>query len=314
MSGHFWATMTANRKSEDSLMVRYPSPRTSIGLPVYNGERYLAAAIESLLAQTYSDFELIISDNASTDGTEEICRTFVKLDSRIKYHRSKVNHGAALNFNRAFELSRGHYFKWAAHDDLQHQSFLQRCISVLEQDPSVVLCFTGTQFIDDEGMPIREYKFPVDVNSATRRELFLLYAGGGHIVHEIFGVIRAEALRTSPLIGGYVGSDLVLLAALALRGRFHQVPEILFEHREHKGRSARSTGGARGYARWFDPSKSARFVMPHWRRMLENTSSVVRAPLQWREKARLITDIGRAARWNSRTLVAEILQLVRPGG
>jgi hypothetical protein len=163
-------------------------------------------------------------------------------------------------------------------------------------------------------MPIREYKFPIDVNSASRRELFLVYAGGGHIVHEIFGVFRAEALRTSPLIGSYVGSDLVLLAALALRGRFQQIPEILFEHREHKGRSARSTGGARGYARWFDPSRSARFVMPHWRRMLENTSSVVRAPLKLREKAELISDIGRAARWNGRTLVAEVLQVVRPGG
>jgi glycosyltransferase involved in cell wall biosynthesis len=273
----------------------------------------LDAAIESLLAQTYSDFELIISDNASTDGTEEICQSFVKLDSRIQYRRSEVNRGAAWNFNRAFQLSRGYYFKWAAHDDLQHPWFLQRCVSVLEQDPSVVLSFSRTQFIDDDGMPIREYKFPVDVNSASRRELFLVYAGGGHIVHEIFGVIRAEALRASPLIGSYVGSDLVLLAALALRGRFHQVPEVLFEHREHKGRSARSTGGARGYARWFDPARSARFVMPHWRRMFENTSSVVRAPLQLKEKAQLMSDIGRAARWNGRTLVAEVLQIVRPG-
>ena len=93
-------------------------PRVSIGLPVYNGENYMAAAIDSLLAQTFTDFELIISDNASTDATEQICRDYAHRDGRIRYYREEVNRGAAWNFTHTFELARGEYFKWHAHDDL----------------------------------------------------------------------------------------------------------------------------------------------------------------------------------------------------
>src|SRR3954470_1068595 len=93
-------------------------PRVSIGLPVYNGQRFLAPAVSSLLAQTFADFELVICDNASTDDTEAICRRFAERDPRVRYHRNEQNVGAAPNFNRALALSTGQYFKWAAHDDL----------------------------------------------------------------------------------------------------------------------------------------------------------------------------------------------------
>jgi glycosyltransferase involved in cell wall biosynthesis len=286
-------------------------PRVSIGLPVYNGDRFLAATIESLLEQTYKDFELILADNASTDGTEDICREYARRDPRVQYHRSEVNLGAAWNFNRSFHLARGEYFKWAAHDDLHHPQFVDRCVQVLDRDASVILCFTRTEFIDGEGRSLGEYRFPVDVNTADRRALFLVYAAGGHIVHEIFGVIRTQALRESPLIGRFVGSDHVLLGTLALRGRFHQVPELLFQHREHEGRSTRSTGGARGYTQWFDPSRTDRFVMPHWRRVFENARSILNAPLEPRDKAASFWDLCRAMNWNRRALGAELRRLGR---
>ena len=120
-----------------------PTPRVSIGLPVYNGERFLARAIDSLLAQDFVDFELVISDNASTDGTGEISRDYAARDPRIRYHRNERNIGAVGNFNRTLDLASGEYFKWAAHDDWCAPQFLGRCVEVLDDDPSTVLCFTA---------------------------------------------------------------------------------------------------------------------------------------------------------------------------
>src|SRR6267142_5432239 len=92
-------------------------PKVSVGLPVYNGEKYLPNTLKRLLEQDFEDFELIVSDNASTDGTPEICRMFAEQDPRVHYVRNEANIGLAANHNRTFELSRGELFKWAAHDD-----------------------------------------------------------------------------------------------------------------------------------------------------------------------------------------------------
>lgn len=285
-------------------------PRLSIGLPVYNGERFLAETIESLLGQTFGDFELIISDNASTDSTRSICERYAAKDSRIRYLRSDVNAGAARNFNRTAELARGQYFKWAAHDDLHAPQFIERCVDIMDGHPDVVLCFSRTEFIDDDGKTLREYPFPVNLGTYSRKELFLLYASGGHIVHEIFGVIRLEALRRTPLIGRYVGSDLVLLGILSLRGRFWQIPEILFYHREHPGRSTLATGGVQAFTRWYDSTRSGRFVLPHWRRIFENTRSVLRADIDLGGKLECLWQICRAANWNRAALKNDLRQLL----
>jgi glycosyltransferase involved in cell wall biosynthesis len=130
-------------------VLRSGKSKVSIGLPVFNGENYLEAAVDSILAQTFKDFELIISDNASTDRTQEICQRYCGRDSRVRYFRSEQNHGAAWNFNRVFELASGEYFKWAAHDDMIAPDFLQKCVAVLDEDPTVVLCHSQVQFINE---------------------------------------------------------------------------------------------------------------------------------------------------------------------
>ncbi|MDH3692420.1 MAG: glycosyltransferase, partial [Gammaproteobacteria bacterium] len=131
-------------------------PRVSIALPVYEGEALVGRAIETTLAQSFEDFELIISDNASTDGTEDICRSYAAQDQRVSYHRNQTNIGASRNFNRAFELCSGHYFKWQAHDDEVAPNFLERCVEVLDEDASVVSAFSRMSVIDEQGAIIRE--------------------------------------------------------------------------------------------------------------------------------------------------------------
>jgi len=285
-----------------------PVPRVSIGLPLYNGEKFLVETIESLLAQTYDDFELIISDNASTDATPEICQDYTTKDSRIRYVRNSVNAGAAWNFNNTFHLSRGEYFKWAADDDLHHPQFIEKCVEVLDQVPSVVLCFTRTNFINEHGELLEEYKYPVEVSRATRRELFRQYTGAAHVVHEVFGLIRANALQQTSQIGGYVGSDLILLGKLALLGEFHQIDDLFFLHREHDGRSAKQ--GAEEFTNWFDTSKTGRFVLPYWRCLFENAKSVIGHPMGLKEKATIMWDLCRTAKWNRRTLTKEVRHLI----
>ena len=139
------------------------SPRLSIGLPVYNGERYLAEAFDCFLAQSFQDFEIIICDNASTDRTAEICRSYAQRDPRLRYYRNEKNLGAIPNFNRVFELSRSRFFKWAAHDDLYHPRYIETCIRILDENPDVILAHSKTAFVDDRGAP-----FPVDPATGER--------------------------------------------------------------------------------------------------------------------------------------------------
>jgi len=212
-------------------------PRVSIGLPVYNGEKYLGEALESILAQTFGDFELIISDNASTVRTEEICRALAKKDKRVRYYRNKTNLGAAKNYNYLFELSCGKYFKWAAHDDTCAPQYLQRCIDVLDREPSVVLCYPRISYIDEDGRPLTSGECNLSVREAKPsdrlRKLFSHELKSNDVFWSVFGLMRASALRTTSLIGRFNASDQVLLMNLALLGQFYQIQEKLFYRRKH---------------------------------------------------------------------------------
>lgn len=259
------------------------SPRVSIGLPVCNGERYLADALDSLLEQTLGDFELIISDNASTDGTEEICRTYAAKDSRILYYRNARNLGASWNFNHVFALSSSAYFKWATHDDICAQDFLSRCVEILDNDPSVVLCYTQEIYIDAEGKFVRKKPYHLNGNSTQPHERFRQIIARNRGSPPVFGVIRTDILRQTPLLARYYGSDQVLLAELILHGRFHEVPEELFLHREHPQRSVYA------YTRhatisWLDPSLEGQLTFPMWRMFIEYIRAIGRSPVSWPER------------------------------
>jgi glycosyltransferase involved in cell wall biosynthesis len=260
-------------------------PRVSIGLPIYNGENYGEVAIQSILAQTGVDFELIIADNASVDGTEEICRRYAALDERIRYFRHERNLGAAHNFNFAFAEARGEYFKWASHDDVLAPGYLAGCVDVLDRQPGVVLAHARTGIIDDEGSLVSEYDFPLRIDAPESAARFRDLSVLRHDCYLIFGMIRHQVLARTPLIGNYVGSDRVLLCELALHGTFHELPEFLFLRRQHDDSSCFLPEREERVV-WFDPSKAGVITYPNWRILQECGAAIRRvpqtAPARWR--------------------------------
>src|SRR6476659_693275 len=262
-------------------------PRVSIGLPVYNGENFLEAGLVSLLNQTYEDFELIVSDNASSDRTEEICRSYASKDKRIKYFRNDTNRGAMFNYNRVFELSSGEYFKWSAHDDVVANTFLEKAVSVLDSDPAVVLCLSKVKFIDERGAILEQYNYRPRGLSTRASERFCDLVISTHIITEVFGLIRTSVLKRVMPQGSYVGSDRVLLGELALIGPFYQIPEYLFFHREHPKTASNFYRDPLLYDVWYAPERAnQRIRFPNWRLLKEYLRSIRQAPLSGRERVR----------------------------
>jgi glycosyltransferase involved in cell wall biosynthesis len=277
--------------------------RVSVGLPVYNGEKYLSAALDSLLAQTFEDFELVISDNGSTDGTEAICREYAHRDPRVCYQRSPVNRGLAWNHNRVVRLARGEYFKWAGHDDVYHPDMLRRCVEVLDREPDVVLCSAQDIEIDDVGSVIREPVYElVDTASPRPYKRFraILLGRGGH---DIYGVIRTEVLRRTMLTSSAYSNDRAMMAELALRGRFHHLPDVLLYIRDHTQRTAQIRT-LRSKIAVLDPHRGNALLHPMFRIYAEYTfgffRAIARVPLPWDERARCYV---LALAWLSRRLL-----------
>jgi glycosyltransferase involved in cell wall biosynthesis len=272
-----------------------PVPRLTIGVPVYNGERYLRDTLDALLSQTFEDFELIISDNASTDATEEIGRAYADKDARVRYVRRERNLGAAGNFNALVGLSRSEYFKWAAHDDLVAPTFLERCIEALDADAGVILAYTRGRRIDDRGVLQGHYDKWDNRLRITDPAPHVRFHDAIKIPHRcfaVFGVHRRDVLARTPLIDRHVGSDRTLLSELALRGRWVQVPEYLFDLREHAGNSMNANVTERSRMAWFDPDRVMRIGFPVWRELAELVKTVHRVELPPVEKARCYSQLG----------------------
>ncbi len=215
---------------------RKKSPLVSIGLPVFNGENFIKQAIDSILEQTFTDFELIIVDNASSDKTQQICQEYERKDKRVHYYRNRINFGAVENYNRAVGYSKGEYFKWAAHDDILLPDFLSECVKVLESNPCVALCHTKTRCIDADGILLNIYKYTVkfDFNKPHQRfgEFILKrYIDDSWLF--IFGLMRTNLLKKTSLQGKYVGSDMNFLAEISLLGQLYTIPKVLFLRRSH---------------------------------------------------------------------------------
>lgn len=281
-------------------------PEASVGLPIYNGEEYVEEAIKSILGQTFEDFELILSDNASTDRTREICLDYASMDKRVRYYRNGVNLGATLNYNMTFELSRGRYFKWAAHDDLISPEYLSECISVLKADPGCVLAFPETTYMDANGIYLSTETGDLSItekNTAARLKRFVaMEARSNDIFWAIFGVTRREVLSRTGLFGRYIANDQVLLTKILLAGPFRQVPKKLYFRRIHPKASTVMLPKINSYkerARWYDTTTRPKVVLPNWRLLVEDLSAIRGLALDKQSKARCYYLIARmfANRW-----------------
>jgi len=289
-------------------------PCLSIGLPVYNGEQFLEKSLNSLLAQTWQEFELIISDNGSTDRTEEICRAYAAKEQRIRYYRSEQNHGAAWNYNRLVELSVGKYFKWSSHDDLCAPEYLEKCIEVLESKASVVLCYANTTFIDEQGNLLQNYSEEFHLDAAKPQERYHKYHQrflSKYKCNPVFGVIRRSALVMTRLIGKYEGSDIILLAELALLGEFYEIPEYLFFRREHPQMSLRANPTPEKIAVWFDPANRGKLQLPMWRLLREHCLAIGQTKLSWSEKISCYLQLRTFLRWKRRELSQEFTKALK---
>jgi glycosyltransferase involved in cell wall biosynthesis len=260
-------------------------PRVSIAMPVYNGDNYLEYALKTALAQTYADFEIVISDNASTDRTEEICRRLVESDSRVHYYRSEVNRGVYWNFRRGLELSQGEYFMWLAHDDGLTPEFLERCVAALDAEPESVLAYTKAIDIDQNGNQLELKEQVLNAESSNARERFRQMSRLEHNCESIFGLMRVSALRNVRVFPDLADSDRVMLAELCLYGRYARIPEFLFLHREHPQRATSAYPQSR-----FErtaillPEKAGKIVFPHFRQFGEYVRCIHRSPLPWRDR------------------------------
>jgi glycosyltransferase involved in cell wall biosynthesis len=281
---------------------------------VYNGERFLARAIESILHQELCDFELVISDNASTDATEEIARSFAARDERVRYIRHDVNRGPAWNSSHLVLITTAPLFKWASHDDELRPSWLGRCLAALDEAPEAVLAYSRRTRIDADGNVL--------ASSRPRPKRFLAPdAGPGERLAdflarttsciEAFGVIRRRALERTRLVLPFPAADRVLLAELVLQGRFVEVPDELFLHREHEGRSVRQHPTAFELAGWFDPVRGPRAVMPTWRLSWEYLRAIERSSLPAAERARARRGVASWAYHRRRILADNLVDAAR---
>jgi glycosyltransferase involved in cell wall biosynthesis len=291
-------------------------PRVSIALPVFNGERYLAQAIQSILDQTYRDFELIVSDNASTDRTEEICRSFEAQDTRVRYVRQPRNIGASPNFNICFALASGEYFKWAAHDDYLEPEYLAACVEALDAHPDAVLCQSLVRLIDHQDRLIEIHR-PAAPAAASARpsERFAARIRSPRCL-EVWGLIRTRALRDSVLIGSYIGMDRTLLLELALRGRFLLIEKPLFTNRDHPARATRvtRTQSRKDLATFYDTANAGQTVLSSWLFYRDAIRIIRRNVTGSAERLRcfgyLLLSLGRT--WNLAFLVIEPLMGLTP--
>jgi glycosyltransferase involved in cell wall biosynthesis len=278
-------------------------------VPVFNGERYLAATLDSLLGQSYPDFELIVCDNASTDRTAEIARAYAARDRRVRYVRQAGNIGSVENFRSAFALAGGRYFQWAAADDLFAPTSLACRVAALDAHPDAVLAYTKTRLIDAEGVVIADYDDGLHLQSARPSARFAAVLERLGYVNLTYALMRSAVLRRTGLLGRFLDSDVVFVAELSLYGTFWEVPEVLFFRRFHPGAS--SSMSTSEIVTFYHADRGRRPLLRDWRHAAELSRVVLRAPVSAAEKARALGLLIQRAVRGRDSLIREIGTAVR---
>ena len=283
-------------------------PKISVGMPVYNGQQFLALAIESVLAQTCGDFELIISDNASTDGTETICRQYAARDRRIVYIRNEANIGAAGNYNQLFHRARAEYFRWFNSDDLSSPLLHEKCLAALVAHPDASMAYGKTEIIDAEGRVTARYEDRLNLMQESAAERFLEYLRIAGMTNAIYGLMRRDAVAKTALMGNgaYPAADMNLMAELALLGKIVEVPQPLFFRRMHEQASSWDRKAERVQLHFW-LGRNARFVLPTLKSELALWRAIGRASASRSDKRRMWRHMLRRLFWARGAISRELV-------
>lgn len=280
-------------------------PRVSIAIPTYNCAEFIAQSVESLLGQTFGDFELVIADNASTDGTQDVCQRYVKADPRVRYVRRTDNIGGPGNFRYVFSLCSARYHKWSTADDYWHPKFLEEAVAVLDRQSDVVLCYPMTQLIDAQGNKIEDYADNLHLTDPSPRERFRqLYRRIG-LCNAHLGLLRRDAMQKTGLIAGHLASDVDFLGEMALLGKFHLLPDVRFFRRYHPASSSWERGDSEHQKSYYDPSHKMKVGVDTWRRFAFQFRMVAVSGISLTDKLALYRDLGRGMRHKRDVLLRE---------
>jgi len=286
--------------------------RVISGLPVYNGQKYIAAAIESHLAQSFGDFQLVISDNGSTDATPDICADYARRDDRVTLLRSPENRGILWNHRRVMDAieSGDQYFRWAGADDIMEPGLLQAMVSILDQRPEVASVVPDTRNIDDDGNVIGTMPRSLDLQSTDvyQRAHDVLVAKYQHVI--AYGLLRASILRTMRTLPNYPGWDAVFTWEFALRGQMVQTDGTYLLRRFHAGSISR-VKSAKELRKWVEPNARTGMSFPHWTWAYEHLRALMAVPMSPRDRWRAGRFLARVTLWQRGNLYRDVMQAAR---
>jgi glycosyltransferase involved in cell wall biosynthesis len=284
----------------------------TICVPVYNGERFLAQCLDSLLSQTYRNFVLLISDNASTDRTQEICERYASADSRVRYHRNRVNVGMYGNYNLMLRLVRTPYVKPASADDFWAPTMLADAMEQMQNDPSLVLCHPKAVLVDEGGRETHRYERPLhlmDDDPALRFRRVLTELG---LVNQLMGIIRMDAVRSMLPFMNYPPADAVFLAEISLYGKIMELPKFQYFRRFHEECSSWDRRSESHQVRTVSSGATCQIHLATWKYHWGLVRRVLHSPLGFGTKIELLCYLIRRAAWDRSALLSECRQLLWP--
>jgi len=276
-------------------------PAVTVGIPVYNSEKFLGDTLRSVLSQSYADIEVVISDNASGDATAQICQEFAALDRRIRYFRQPANIGVPRNYNFVLSKARGRFFKWSSSNDICQPRLLEACVQILEQRDDAVLAYPRTRLFDSQSDTCEDYDDNLDLQMEDVVERYKICSERLRLNNVMNGVIRTDRLRRTTLHWDYPSSDLEMSKELTLYGKFVEVPEALF-YRRSEPAAMFGFGNKDRFGQYY-PNVRFGSRSADWRRLQQRGVGMLRAPLRLLDRLRLCRLLLKQIWWSRADLI-----------
>ncbi len=300
--------------SQPAQSVRFGSnakpPRVSIGMPAYNAELHIEAALDAILSQSFTDLELIISDNASTDRTVAICKSVAARDPRVRVLTNPVNLGVNPNYRKCAEAARGEFFKWASANDLIDTDYVEKCVAHLDAHPDVVLAFGKTILFEQDKSTGTVYEDRIDMLDEDPVVRLKRSIEDLRLNNVINGVIRRDALMRTSVHPDYYGSDCVVLSELALNGKFALIEATRFYRRMDRESATRLQSPHAVRLAHYPTERFGRFFQ-NWQLLMGYISAVLRSNLPFDKRMSALRYVLRCTYWHFPKLWADICEAMK---